>query len=54
MAKQAISVTLEAENLTWIRGRALAAGRLSVSEMLDRLIRDAPTRPGRTTTPSMA
>jgi hypothetical protein len=41
MPKQAISVTLEAANLTWVRGRALAAGRLSVSEMLDRLIREA-------------
>jgi hypothetical protein len=41
--KQAISVTLEAENLAWVRGRALAAGRLSVSEMLDRLIEDART-----------
>ena len=37
MAKQAISVTLEADNLTWLRGRARAATR-SVSETLDRLI----------------
>ena len=43
MNKQAISVTLEADNLAWVRGRALAAGRLSVSEMLDRLIEDART-----------
>lgn len=51
MNKQAISVTLEADNLAWVRGRALAAGRLSVSEMLDRLIEEARTggagsRPG--------
>jgi hypothetical protein len=38
MNKQAISVTLERDNLTWVRGRALASGGLSVSEMLDRLI----------------
>lgn len=37
MGKQAISVTLEADNLTWLRGRARAATR-SVSETLDRLI----------------
>jgi len=43
MSKQAISVTLEADNLAWVRGRALAAGRLSVSEMLDRLIEGART-----------
>jgi hypothetical protein len=43
MNKQAISVTLETDNLAWVRGRALAAGRLSVSEMLDRLIEDART-----------
>jgi hypothetical protein len=41
MGKQAISLTLERDNLTWLRGRAVAAGRLSVSEMLDRLISDA-------------
>jgi hypothetical protein len=41
MHKQAISVTLESDNLIWLRGRAVAAGRVSVSEMLDRLIREA-------------
>jgi len=41
MNKQAISVTLESDNLIWLRGRAVAAGRVSVSEMLDRLIREA-------------
>jgi hypothetical protein len=38
MAKQAISVTLEADNLTWLKGRAGAAGLRSVSELLDRLV----------------
>lgn len=37
MSKQAISVTLETDNLTWLRGRARAATR-SVSDTLDRLI----------------
>ena len=41
MAKQAISVTLEADNLTWLKGRAGAAGLRSVSELLDRLVRAA-------------
>jgi hypothetical protein len=43
MNKQAISVTLEKDNLAWVRGRAMAAGRLSVSEMLDRIIEAART-----------
>ena len=38
MTKQAISVTLEADNLTWLKGRAGAAGVRSVSELLDRLV----------------
>jgi hypothetical protein len=37
MRKQAISVTLGADNLTWLRGRARAA-TCSVSETLDRLV----------------
>jgi hypothetical protein len=41
MRKQPISVSLEADNLVWLRGRALAAGRRSVSEMLDRLVHAA-------------
>jgi len=36
--KQAISVTLDADNLTWLKGRAGAAGVRSVSELLDRLV----------------
>jgi hypothetical protein len=38
MPKQAISITLEADNLTWLKGRAGAAGVRSVSELLDRLV----------------
>jgi hypothetical protein len=38
MAKTAISVTLEADNLTWLKGRAGAAGLRSVSELLDQLV----------------
>jgi hypothetical protein len=38
MRKQAISVTLGADNLTWLKGRAGAAGLRSVSELLDQLV----------------
>ena len=38
MPKQAISVTLDADNLTWLKGRAGAAGLRSVSELLDQLV----------------
>jgi hypothetical protein len=38
MAKQAISVTLDAENLTWLKGRAGASGIRSVSELLDQIV----------------
>src|SRR3954465_9969855 len=38
MGKQAISVTLDADNLRWLRGRAGATGLRSVSELLDRLV----------------
>ena len=38
MSKQAISVTLEADNLTWLKGRAGAAGLRSVSELLDQIV----------------
>ena len=38
MAKQALSVTLDADNVTWLRGRAGAAGIRSVSELLDQLV----------------
>jgi hypothetical protein len=38
MAKQAISVTLDADNLTWLKGRAGAAGARSISDLLDQLV----------------
>jgi|SRR6516165_10511740 hypothetical protein len=38
MPKQAISVTLDADNLTWLKGRASAAGARSISELLDHLV----------------
>jgi hypothetical protein len=38
MPKQAISVTLDTDNLTWLKGRAGAAGLRSVSELLDQLV----------------
>ena len=41
MAKQAISVTLDTANLTWLKARAGASNVRSVSELLDRLVSDA-------------
>ncbi len=41
VAKKALSVTLEIDNLRWLRGRTGAAGLRSVSELLDRLVTDA-------------
>jgi len=41
MPKRAISVTLEADNLTWLKGRVGAAGKRSVSELLDQLVSEA-------------
>ena len=38
MAKQAISFTLTRDNIIWLRARAAAEGRRSVSETLDVLI----------------
>lgn len=38
MNKEAISITLSADNLTWLRGRVGAAGLRSVSELLDQLV----------------
>jgi hypothetical protein len=36
--KQAISVTLGGDNVTWLKGRAGASGVRSVSEFLDQLV----------------
>ena len=38
MGKQAISVTLDADNIVWLKARTGAAGARSVSELLDQLI----------------
>ena len=38
MGKRAVSVTLEAENITWLKARVGAAGLRSVSDLLDRLV----------------
>jgi hypothetical protein len=43
MNKQAISVTLDPDNLLWLRAQTLSHGRRSISEMLDCLIREART-----------
>jgi hypothetical protein len=41
MGKQAISVTLDADNVTWLKGRAGATGVRSVSGLLDQLVHAA-------------
>jgi hypothetical protein len=41
MSKQAVSVTLDAINVTWLRGRVTAGGGRSVSELLDSLVTEA-------------
>jgi hypothetical protein len=43
MNKQAISVTLDADNLLWLRAQTLSQRHRSISEMLDGLIREART-----------
>jgi hypothetical protein len=46
MGKQAISVTLQSDNLTWLKARAGSGEARSVSELLDRLISEARSRGG--------
>ena len=41
MPKTAISVTLDGDNLLWLKGRAAATGSRSVSDLLDRLVAEA-------------
>ena len=41
MSKQAISVTLAAENLLWLKGRAHASGARSLSAVLDEIVSTA-------------
>ena len=38
MPKRAISITLDVENLTWLKARARATRARSVSDVLDRLV----------------
>jgi len=38
MPKRPISITLDTDNLTWLKGRAGAGGLRSVSELLDQLV----------------
>jgi hypothetical protein len=40
MARRALSVTLESDNVTWLKGRAGATGD-SVSSVLDRIVGEA-------------
>ncbi len=41
MKKQAISVTLQRENLFWLRSQVAITGSRSVSQMLDQLVSEA-------------
>jgi hypothetical protein len=43
MARKAVSVTLDTDNVIWLKGRAGAAGK-SVSEILDRIVAGARQR----------
>src|SRR5262245_17444563 len=38
MTKRAVTVTLDRDNVTWLKGRANAAGVRSVSELVDQLV----------------
>jgi hypothetical protein len=38
MSKQAISVTLDADNISWLKGRATAIGARSLSDLLDQIV----------------
>lgn len=49
MTRQAISVTLDVANLTWLKGRVGAVGVRSVSELLNQLV--TRERTGRTSGP---
>ena len=43
MPKKPLSVTLEENNILWLRGRTSAAGFRSISDTLDRLVTEART-----------
>ncbi|HQR66044.1 MAG TPA: hypothetical protein PLB02_01500 [Thermoanaerobaculia bacterium] len=49
MSKQALSVTLDPENILWLKARSRGTKARSVSETLDRLLSEART--GRATAP---
>jgi hypothetical protein len=44
MTKRAISITLGADNVTWLKGRLGAGASRSVSELVDRLVTAARQR----------
>lgn len=46
MGKDAISVTLDADNITWLRGRAMASGARSLSDLLDQIVTAARSARG--------
>ncbi len=41
MPKKPVSVTLDAGNLLWLRGRTVSAARRSLSDTLDRIVTEA-------------
>jgi len=41
MTKRAISVTLNRDNLTWLKARTAAVGARSVSDLIDQLVSEA-------------
>jgi len=41
MPKKPVSVTLDADNLLWLRGRTVGDGRRSLSDTLDRIVTEA-------------
>lgn len=43
MSRQAISVTLDHDNVLWLRGRVAAGASASVSELVDYLVSQART-----------
>src|SRR5262245_4727738 len=44
VAKRAVSITLEESNLVWLKGRVRAYGARSVSDLVDRLVKEARTQ----------
>ncbi len=44
MARKAVSVTLDGDNLLWLRGQVRAAPGRTLSAVLDRLVAEARTR----------